>query len=109
MSVRNQHELTKLVAKEGTNRIDEELTFKKPFQTVGRPPTTDHNIHEDYLKHPPHNTPSPNATTPGKPGKKERAYELKPKQAEVLGNAETGRLPQADIEGDILNRSSVHR
>lgn len=54
MSARNQHELAKMVAKEGSNITDEELTFKKPFQTVGRPLTTDHNIHEDYLKHPPH-------------------------------------------------------
>jgi hypothetical protein len=54
MSARNQHELAKLVIKEGSNVTDEELTFKKPFQTVRRPPTTDHNIHDDYVKHPPH-------------------------------------------------------
>ncbi|OAX40942.1 hypothetical protein K503DRAFT_768114 [Rhizopogon vinicolor AM-OR11-026] len=109
MSARNYHELTKLVAKEGTNRTDEELTFKKPFQTVSRPPTTDHNIHEDYVRHPPHNTPGPGATTSRKPGKKEWARKPEPMEVGILGNMETGRLHQADIEGDILNRSSVHR
>lgn len=54
MSARNRHELVKLARKEGSNVTDEELTFKKPFQTVSRPSVTDHNIHDDYLKHPPH-------------------------------------------------------
>lgn len=32
---------------------DKAMTFKKPFQTVIRPPTMNHNIHNDYIKHPP--------------------------------------------------------
>ncbi|KIK45580.1 hypothetical protein CY34DRAFT_506940 [Suillus luteus UH-Slu-Lm8-n1] len=49
----DRHELEKLARKEGSGITDEALTFKKPFQTVVRPPTTNHNIHDDYMKHPP--------------------------------------------------------
>ncbi|PIL22774.1 hypothetical protein GSI_15468 [Ganoderma sinense ZZ0214-1] len=36
------------------NRTDEALTFKKPYQIVNRPAVTEHDMHEQYLKHPPH-------------------------------------------------------
>ena len=49
----DRHEVDKLARKNGSGVTDEALTFKKPFQTVIRPQTTDHNIHDDYLKHPP--------------------------------------------------------
>ncbi|KAG2134290.1 hypothetical protein BD769DRAFT_1638713 [Suillus cothurnatus] len=49
----DRHELEKLARKEGSGITDEALTFKKPFQTVVRPRTTNHNIHDDYIKHPP--------------------------------------------------------
>ncbi|KAG1855779.1 hypothetical protein C8R48DRAFT_776150 [Suillus tomentosus] len=51
----DRHELEKLARKEGSGITDEAMTFKKPFQTVVRPPTTNHNIHDDYIKHPPEN------------------------------------------------------
>ncbi|KAG2037840.1 hypothetical protein BDR03DRAFT_1091644 [Suillus americanus] len=51
----DRHELEKLAQKEGSGITDEAQTFKKPFQTVVRPPTTNHNIHDDYMKHPPEN------------------------------------------------------
>lgn len=35
------------------NNTDESQTFKKPFQTVDRPPVTGHDIHEDYMRDPP--------------------------------------------------------
>ncbi|KAG1822840.1 uncharacterized protein BJ212DRAFT_1477247 [Suillus subaureus] len=51
----DRHELQKLARKEGSGITDEALTFKKSFQTVVRPPTTNYNIHDDYIKHPPEN------------------------------------------------------
>ena len=36
------------------NNTDEEQTFKKAHQTVDRPPVTDHNINDEYYRHPPH-------------------------------------------------------
>ncbi|KAG2047901.1 hypothetical protein BDR06DRAFT_963366 [Suillus hirtellus] len=51
----DRHELEKLARKEGSGITDEAMTFKKPFQTVVRPSTTNHNIHDDYIKHPPEN------------------------------------------------------
>jgi hypothetical protein len=39
--------------KKKIGNTDEEKTFKKPFQVVGRPETTDHNMHDDYIRDPP--------------------------------------------------------
>lgn len=33
---------------------DETLAFKKPYQTVGRPPVTQENINDQYMRDPPH-------------------------------------------------------
>jgi hypothetical protein len=49
----NPHQLLKATRKAGTARTDQDQTFKKPFQTVGRPPTVDHNMHDDFFRNPP--------------------------------------------------------
>ena len=44
MSGIRRHDLT-----DRANVTDEAQTFKKPYQTVDRPPVTDHDINEEYL------------------------------------------------------------
>ena len=48
-----QHIMT--VPKPGAEayNTDEARTFKRVYQTVGRPQVTDHDIHEDMIKDPP--------------------------------------------------------
>ncbi|KIJ64629.1 hypothetical protein HYDPIDRAFT_154365 [Hydnomerulius pinastri MD-312] len=105
----NYHELEKDARKAGSDTTDEELKPKKPFQTVGRPATTDHNMHDDFVKNPPQNlsggTFMGNTTNPGK---KEGAYEREPTQIGVLGHEETGRIKHADAQAEMVNQSSVH-
>lgn len=49
----NQHQMLKDARKAGTARADQGQTFKKPFQTVIRPPTKNHNMHDDFIRNPP--------------------------------------------------------
>ncbi|KAI5983490.1 hypothetical protein EDD15DRAFT_2124196, partial [Pisolithus albus] len=84
--------------------------FKKPFQTVSRPTATDHDIHEDYMKDPPQESTNASGVPTNKstPGFKEGAYEKEALQSGVLGDEDVGRMKQIDVEGEILNESSMH-
>ncbi|KAI0754713.1 hypothetical protein C8Q80DRAFT_382778 [Daedaleopsis nitida] len=91
------------------NVTDEEQTYKKAFQTVGRPAVTERDIHEDYMNDPPNNQPFEPNTDRNARGLKEGAMEeTDPKQDGVLGNAGTGKLLKQDALEDIVTGSSVH-
>ena len=49
----NLHQFLKAARKDGTARTDQDITFKKLFQTVGRSQTIDHNMHDDFVRNPP--------------------------------------------------------
>lgn len=104
---RQHHEAAKDAIKDGSGREDAALNFKKPFQAVGRPTATDHDIHEDYMKDPPQNA-SRVSTSKSTPGTKEGSYEEEALQSGVLGDEEVGRMKQIEVEGEILNESSMH-
>ncbi|KAH7928451.1 hypothetical protein BV22DRAFT_1030756 [Leucogyrophana mollusca] len=107
----NPHEVAKDAIKLGSATTDKDQTFKKTYQTVDRPATTDHDFHEDLLKSPPQNVPTdPDipVTSTRTPGSKEGAYEVEPLQEGVLGHEETGRIKKSDVQGSVLNESSVH-
>ncbi|KAF9808963.1 hypothetical protein IEO21_07685 [Rhodonia placenta] len=88
---------------------DEERTFKKPYQTVGRPETTDHVIHEEYLKDPPHNQSNELSTDRTTRGLKEGAREqVDPKQEGVLGEETTGKISKESELGTLTTENSVH-
>ncbi|KAH7885288.1 hypothetical protein F5I97DRAFT_1928686 [Phlebopus sp. FC_14] len=97
----NFHELEKTVRKGGARPTDEELKFKKPFQVVDHPLTTDHNVHDDFVKHPPHNVDSFAAAGRG-------SNQWEKQEAQEIGREGTGRVKQIDFEGEMLNESSVH-
>ncbi|CAL1712697.1 unnamed protein product [Somion occarium] len=44
-----------LVTADGKPITDNLRVFKKEFQVVDKPAVTDHNIHDDYIRDPPHN------------------------------------------------------
>ncbi|EIW81010.1 hypothetical protein CONPUDRAFT_56150 [Coniophora puteana RWD-64-598 SS2] len=98
--------MEKDLAHRGPNKTTDDQ-FKKTFQTVGRPETTDHDIHEDFLKNPPNNHPS-EFTNSDNLGKKEGAYEREPMQMGVLGYEETGRVKKSAVQGAMLEEDSVH-
>ena len=50
----NLHDRFKEGHKLGTAIIRADHKFKKEYQVVDRPKVTDHDMHEDYTKHPPH-------------------------------------------------------
>ncbi|KAI6015548.1 hypothetical protein BKA83DRAFT_4232666 [Pisolithus microcarpus] len=107
---RQHHEAAKDVIKDGSGREDAALEFKKPFQTVSRTTATDHDIHEDYIKDPPQESTNASRvpTSKSTPGIKEGAYEEEALQSGVLGDEDTGRMKQIDVEGETLNESSMH-
>ncbi|KAI0770139.1 hypothetical protein C8Q74DRAFT_875742 [Fomes fomentarius] len=89
------------------NTTDESQTFKKPFQTVDRPPVTGHDIHEDYMRDPPNNQPyEPN--TDRLSAKEGAGEEMYPTQDGVLGNQEIGKQLKQDALEDLTTQSSVH-
>ncbi|KAF9241203.1 hypothetical protein BU15DRAFT_45153 [Melanogaster broomeanus] len=107
-NIHNTHDFYKEVHKAGTGRTDEGQTFKKPFQTVRHPPTL-HNIHDDYVSHPPRNVPQGEDTgRASNLGKKWGAREKEPLQMGVLGYEDTGRIKPVDAQGQIVQESSVH-
>ncbi|TFK91847.1 hypothetical protein K466DRAFT_573398 [Polyporus arcularius HHB13444] len=59
----------------GANVTDESRTFKKAYQTVDRPSVTERDIHEEYMRDPPHNVPSTPNTDRKTAGKKEGAQQ----------------------------------
>ncbi|KAF8842151.1 hypothetical protein BDN67DRAFT_926809 [Paxillus ammoniavirescens] len=103
------HELYKDARKAGTGRTDERLRFKKPFQTVGRPPTLDHNMHDDFVRHPPQNTPEGGgAGRASNLGWKSGAHQKEPSEVGILGHEEMGRSKQSDVQAEMVKESSVH-
>ncbi|KAK7453546.1 hypothetical protein VKT23_001432 [Stygiomarasmius scandens] len=80
--------------------------FKKATQEVNKPPVTDHNINDEYMKNPPQNI--PDVPSNKVPGKKEGAYETEPMEPGVLGHEGMGRPKHMDVEGEIVRESSVH-
>ncbi|KAG2005793.1 hypothetical protein CC2G_002163 [Coprinopsis cinerea AmutBmut pab1-1] len=95
--------------------------FKKTQQIVGKPKTTDHNIHEDYVRNPPNNDQVP-AVAPSRSEVKlsipqqiqEKAREdrrpiIIEERKEVLGvNQSLGREKKTDDLAEIARESSVH-
>ncbi|KAI0662152.1 hypothetical protein C8Q70DRAFT_629805 [Cubamyces menziesii] len=90
-------------------KTDEAATFKKAFQTVDRPPVTERDIHEQYMRDPPRNiTPEPSADRKTLGLKEGAREETDPKQDGVLGNQPTGKMLQQDALEDLTTGSSVH-
>ncbi|KAF7795605.1 hypothetical protein EIP86_006769 [Pleurotus ostreatoroseus] len=89
---------------------DADNTFKKSFQTVGRPPVTDTNINDEYLRHPPNNQPLEPMTDRKPPGKKEGAYDLEDTQdtTGILGEEVTGRYKKEAALEELVNEDTLH-
>jgi hypothetical protein len=101
----NSHESNPFVANaDELKRDPTDQGFKKEFQTVGKPQTTDHNINDEYMRNAPDNLagvkPSRN------PGKKEGAYDITEQPMGVQGD-EVGarRQPFEQIDAES---TSVH-
>jgi len=99
--------MEKDMANHGTNRTTDDH-FKKTYQTVGKPATTDHDFHEDLMKDPPNNQPSQSMTNSDNLGKKEGAYEREPMEMGVLGHEGMGRPKKVDVQGAMIEEDSVH-
>ncbi|KAH9841798.1 uncharacterized protein C8Q71DRAFT_854151 [Rhodofomes roseus] len=85
--------------------------FKKQYQTVGRPPVTDHNINDEYIRDPPNNLniPGETSTLRKAPGLKEGAQEVTdPKQDGVLGDEPMSRIQKEVALGDLASENTVH-
>ncbi|CCM04131.1 uncharacterized protein FIBRA_06292 [Fibroporia radiculosa] len=88
---------------------DEEQMSKKGYQVVDRPPVTDHDIHDEYLKHPPNNQPTELMTNRGTRGQKEGGRdELDPKREGVLGDEPTSRITMETALEETTTEHSVH-
>jgi len=99
------------LAEQGAPVTDETRTFKKQHQTVDRPPVTDHNINDEYMRDPPNNL----ASGVGEPvadrntwGVKEGAYEEESGEEGVLGDVASGRYKKEDVLREATEDSSVH-
>ncbi|RDX53557.1 hypothetical protein OH76DRAFT_1469993 [Lentinus brumalis] len=93
----------------GANVTDESRTFKKAYQTVDRPSVTERDIHEEYMRDPPHNQPTTPNTDRKTPGKKEGAQEeTDPKQDGVLGDVNIGKPSRTTALEELATESSVH-
>ena len=110
------------------NVTDEEQTYKKPFQTAGRPAVTGHDMHEDYIRDPPNvsvscrnraqcvahvvplqNQPFELTSDRHTRGAKEGAQEeTDPKQDGVLGNQDIGKQLKQNVLEEFTTESSVH-
>ncbi|KAF5358638.1 hypothetical protein D9758_007748 [Tetrapyrgos nigripes] len=85
--------------------------FKKATQEVNKPPVTDHNINDEYMRNPPQNFPPSDSVPTSEtkvPGKKEGAYEVEPRERGVLGDEGTGRPKHLDVEGEIVRDNTTH-
>lgn len=102
------HERSKDAKKLGSATTNTDQTFKKEYQVVGQPETTDHDIHEDYLKSPPQNIPGGFPSETSQPLGKEGAYERETLQPGVLGQEGVGRPKHSDVEGELINENSIH-
>ncbi|TFY57056.1 hypothetical protein EVJ58_g7258 [Rhodofomes roseus] len=104
--------------------------FKKQYQTVGRPPVTDHNINDEYIRDPPNVSgltfrsrlhakystcllepehPWRDVDVRKAPGLKEGAQEVTdPKQDGVLGDEPMSRIQKEVALGDLASENTVH-
>ncbi|EJF63511.1 hypothetical protein DICSQDRAFT_55428 [Dichomitus squalens LYAD-421 SS1] len=104
MSSTRRHDLA-----DNANKTDESQTFKKPFQTVGRPPVTERDIHEQYMQDPPQNVPYEPTTDRSTIGTKEGAREqADPQQQGVLGHPGVGKALKQDVLEEMTTEGSVH-
>ncbi|GJE88824.1 hypothetical protein PsYK624_049110 [Phanerochaete sordida] len=93
-----------------TTVTDDTLTFKKAYQTVGRPPVVE-NINEQYAQDPPRNEPLETSSERKTLGKKWGAYDEDLEQApkeQVLGDQPGGRTQKWAQMSDMAQESSVH-
>ncbi|PSR76746.1 hypothetical protein PHLCEN_2v8231 [Hermanssonia centrifuga] len=90
---------------------DETNKFKKPYQTVGRPPVTA-NIHDEYMRNPPNNHPVSPATDRRHPSVKEGAYEWETPRVEqdqgYAGVEQTGKYTKDLALAESVQENSVH-
>ncbi|KAH9851701.1 hypothetical protein C2E23DRAFT_732357 [Lenzites betulinus] len=106
MSSTRRHDLA-----ERATMNDESATFKKAFQTVGRPAVTERDFHEEYIQDPPRNdqlefVAIDNRTRGLKEGA--RAEETDLKQDGVLGNQPVGKESKESVLESVTTTSSVH-
>ncbi|KAJ3551123.1 hypothetical protein NM688_g4915 [Phlebia brevispora] len=94
--------------------MDDANTFKKSVQVVGRPPVTEKNINDEYIKNPPKRTLVMRrlhkfATYRKLPGKKEGAFDLEDTGEEgILGEQSLGKYTNEAALGDMVNEDTVH-
>ncbi|KAI0074124.1 hypothetical protein K474DRAFT_1602111 [Panus rudis PR-1116 ss-1] len=88
---------------------DETNTFKKAYQTVGKPPVTD-NINDQYYRDPPHvnNSEVPTTNRKSRGAKEGAREETDPKQEGVLGDEASSKLQKSTMLEQMTNESSVH-
>lgn len=106
--------------------------FKKTKQVVGRPAVTDHDIHEEYMRHPPNvSSISPVSypfgagidfaivqnlaemdEVPSAPrnsrGLKEGTQIVEDENPGVIGHQDAGRAKQSDVLGEVVRENSIH-
>ncbi|KAI0647833.1 hypothetical protein C8Q79DRAFT_952142 [Trametes meyenii] len=91
------------------NVTDASSTFKKTFQTVGRPPVTERDIHEEYLKDSLKNEPyAPNTGWTTRDLKEGAREETGPKQDGVLGDQPVGKIEKESALEALTTQSSIH-
>ncbi|KAI0338977.1 hypothetical protein BDW22DRAFT_1487346 [Trametopsis cervina] len=90
---------------------DDTGKFKKPFQTVGRPEVTDHDINDEYMRNPPNNQPIEPSTDRKNPGAKEGTWEVDdsaPVEDGVLGEPGIGRSKKEQLLRETIEENSLH-
>ncbi|KAM5539474.1 hypothetical protein V8D89_006926 [Ganoderma adspersum] len=93
------------------NRTDEALTFKKPYQIVNRPTVIEHDMHERYLKDPPHNEPSGPTTNLRSWDLEEKARKAKEAEnlrEDIQGSPGRGKRSKETILEEMTIEGSVH-
>ncbi|KZT09271.1 uncharacterized protein LAESUDRAFT_723003 [Laetiporus sulphureus 93-53] len=81
--------------------IKDDQKFKKQYQVVDRPPVTDHDINEEYLRDPPNNEPAETTTDYKARGLKRGARKVNTKQEDV-------RITKESALGTTANESSIY-
>ncbi|KAL5525738.1 hypothetical protein ACEPAG_7075 [Sanghuangporus baumii] len=92
---------------------DEARTFKKPDTVHGRPPVTDHDMHEDMMRDPPNLRNVPDGavsgfTTDGMKALKKSGIEAEERGDPPLGlfgEEGMGRAKPLDVQTDLIDTS----
>ncbi|KAL5524755.1 hypothetical protein ACEPAF_9901 [Sanghuangporus sanghuang] len=90
---------------------DEARTFKKTDTVHGRPPVTDHDMHEDMMRDPPNNVPDgavPGFITDGMKAPRKSDVEAEERGDPPLGLFEeegVGRAKPFDVQTDLMDTS----